>query len=91
MRIYLQVLDYEIWEVVSDSPFIRMTKNEVGEDISKPSQEWNEFEKRKVFLNSKAMNVLFCALDKKVFIRVSSYGSAHEIWNKLEVVYEGTN
>ncbi|KAH9657648.1 hypothetical protein KPL70_023168 [Citrus sinensis] len=91
MRIYLQALDYEIWEIVNDGPFTPLTKNEVGEDISKPSREWNQFEKRKASLNSKAMNALFCALDKKEFHRVSSYESANEIWHKLEVVYEGTN
>ncbi|KAH9752602.1 mitochondrial substrate carrier family protein [Citrus sinensis] len=91
MRIYLQVLDYEIWEIVNDGSFMPLTKNEVGEDIPKPSREWNEFEKRKASLNSKAMNALFCALDKKEFHRVSSCESANEIWHKLEVVYEGTN
>ena len=91
MRIHLQVLDYEIWEVVCDGPFMPMTKNEVGKYIPKPSQEWNKFKKRKVSLNFKSMNVLFCALDKKEFHRVSNYKSAHEIWNKIEVVYEGTN
>ena len=69
----------------------RLTKNEVGEDIPKPLREWNEFEKRKASLNSKAMNTLFCALDEKEFHRVSSCESANEIWHKLEVVYEGTN
>ncbi|KAH9792558.1 hypothetical protein KPL71_004170 [Citrus sinensis] len=91
MRIYLQALDYEIWEIVCDGPFMPLTKNEVGEDIPKLSQEWNELEKRKASLNSKAMNALFCALDKKEFHRVSSCESANEIWHKLEVVYEGTN
>ena len=91
MRIYLQALDYEIWEVVCDGPFMPLIKNEVGEDIPKPSREWNELEKRKASLNSKAMNALFCALDKKEFHRVSSCESANEIWHKLEVVYEGTN
>ncbi|KAH9680380.1 hypothetical protein KPL71_026530 [Citrus sinensis] len=91
MRIYLQALHYEIWEVVCDGPFMSLTKNEVEEDISKPSRQWNELEKRKATLNSKAMNVLFCALDKKEFHRVSSCESANEIWHKLEVVYEGTN
>ena len=87
MRIYLQALDYEIWEIVNDGPFMPLTKNEVGEDIPKPSREWNELEKRKASLNSKAMNVLFCALDKKEFHRVSSCESANEVWHKLEVVY----
>ncbi|KAH9736367.1 hypothetical protein KPL71_018074 [Citrus sinensis] len=91
MRIYLQALDYEIWEVVCDGLFMPLTKNEVGEDIPKPSREWNELEKRKATLNSKAMNALFCALDKKEFHRVSSCESANEIWHKLEVLYEGTN
>ncbi|KAH9752653.1 hypothetical protein KPL71_014780 [Citrus sinensis] len=91
MRIYLQALDYEIWEIVCDGPFMPLTKNEVGEDIPKPSREWNELEKRKASLNSKAMNALFCALDKKEFHRVSSCESANKIWHKLEVVYEGTN
>ncbi|KAH9716748.1 Integrase catalytic domain-containing protein [Citrus sinensis] len=91
MRIYLQALDYEIWEIVNDGPFMPLTKNEVGEDIPKPSRDWNKFEKRKASLNSKAMNALFCALDKKEFHRVSSCESANEIWHKLEVVYEGTN
>ncbi|KAH9684891.1 hypothetical protein KPL70_013718 [Citrus sinensis] len=65
MRIYLQALDYKIWEIVSDGPYMPLTKNEVGEDIPKPSREWNEFEKRKSSLNSKAMNALFCALAEK--------------------------
>ena len=88
MRIYLQALDYEIWEVVCDGPFM---KDEVGDDIPKSSSQWSELEKRKMSLNSKAMNALFCALDKKEFHRVSSCESAQEIWNKLEVVYEGKN
>ncbi|KAH9649255.1 Integrase catalytic domain-containing protein [Citrus sinensis] len=91
MKIYLQALDYEIWEVVCDGPFMPMFKVEVGDDIPKPSSQWSELEKRKMSLNSKAMNALFCALDKKEFHIVSSCESAQEIWNKLEDVYKGTN
>ena len=91
MRIYLQVLDYEIWEVVCDGPFMPMTKIEVGEDIPKPSREWNELEKKEASLNSKGTNTLFCALDKKEFYRVLGCFSAYKIWKKLEVVYKGTN
>ena len=87
----MQALDYEIWEVVCDGLFMPMTKNEVGDDVPKSSRQWSELEKKNISLNSKAMNVLFCALDKKEFHRVSSCESAQEIWNKLEAVYEGTN
>ena len=57
----------------------------------KSSRQWSEEEKKKLSLNFKAMNTLFCALNKKEFYRVSSCESAQEIWNKLEVVYESTN
>lgn len=55
MIIYLQVLDYEIWKVVCDGLFMPMTKNEEEEKTSKPPPKWNELEKRKAFLNSKAI------------------------------------
>ena len=58
---------------------------------SLPMIDWNELEKKAFALNAKAMNALFCALDKKEFHTVSSYESANEIWHKLEVVYEGMN
>ena len=87
----MQALDYEIWEVVCDGPFMPMIKNEVGDDIPKPSSQWSELEKKKISLNSKTMNALFWALDKKEFHRVCSCESAQEIWNKLEVFYEETN
>lgn len=41
-------------------------------------------------LNSKAMNALLCALDKKQFHRVLECENAYEIWKQLEVVYQGT-
>ena len=85
MRIYLQALDYEIWEVVCDGLFMPLTKNEVGEDIPKPSREWNELEK-KSYSKFQSYECLVCALDKKEFHRVSSCESANEIWHKLEVV-----
>ena len=68
-----------------------ITKNEVRDDIWKPSSQWSELEKKMIFLNSKAMNAWLCSLTKKEFDRVSSCESNQEIWNKLKVVYEGTN
>ena len=38
MRIYLQTLDYEIWEIISDRLFMPTTRNEEEEDIPKPSR-----------------------------------------------------
>ena len=78
MRVFLQALDYEIWEIVCDGSFIPR-KNVLS-----------ELDKKNMTLNSKAMNALFCALDKKEFHRVSNCSNAYEIWRKLEIVYEET-
>lgn len=59
MKIYLQALDYKIWEIISDDSFMSTIKNEEGEEIPKPSREWNESEKKKASINSKNMNALF--------------------------------
>ena len=52
--------------------------------------EWGK-KKKKASLNSKAVNVLFYASDKKEFHRVLGCSNTYEIYKKLEVVYEGTN
>ncbi|KAH9743184.1 Integrase catalytic domain-containing protein [Citrus sinensis] len=78
MRVFLQALDYELWEIVCDGSFIPR-KNVLS-----------ELDKKNMSLNFKAMNALFCALDKKEFHRVSNCSNAYEIWRKLEIVYEET-
>ena len=67
MRVFLQALDYELWEIVCDGSFIPR-KNVLS-----------ELDKKNMTLNSKAMNALFCALDKKEFHRVSNCSNAYEI------------
>src|SRR5436190_19663277 len=81
MRIYLQSFNYEMWSIV---------ENEFSAPTTSVDQ-WTQVEKKNVLLNSKAMNALFCALNKDEFNRVSICKSANEIWHILEVTHEGTN
>ena len=48
-------------------------------------------EKKTFSLNVKAMNVLFCALDKNEFNRVFIYEITFDIWHTLETTHEGTS
>ena len=41
--------------------------------------------------NSKAMNVLNCALDLNEYNRISTCESTKEIWDRLEGTHEGTS
>jgi FtsZ-binding cell division protein ZapB len=56
-----------------------------------PFDEWTLVEKTKANLDSKAMNALFCAMDRNEFNRVSTSTSAYKIWHTLEVTHEGTS
>ncbi|RAL39180.1 hypothetical protein DM860_018008 [Cuscuta australis] len=46
-------------------------------------------DKKKLSLNAKALNVLFCALGQDEFARVSSCKSAKEAWKFPEATHEG--
>ncbi|KAK8500262.1 hypothetical protein V6N12_029979 [Hibiscus sabdariffa] len=42
-------------------------------------------------MNAKAMHILFCALFPDEYAKMSTCSSAKEIWDKLEVIHEGTS
>ena len=57
----------------------------------KPEDDWDEQDIKKIELNAKAMNLLYCALDPNEFNRVSTCSSTKKIWDTLEVTHEGTS
>ncbi|GAV87878.1 UBN2 domain-containing protein, partial [Cephalotus follicularis] len=90
MTIFLQSLDYQLWHVIVNGP--RMPTGTVEGVVSpKPENEYNDNDFRMLKLNSKAKHVLFCAVGPNEFNRISSCDSAKEMWDLLEVTYEGTN
>ena len=57
----------------------------------KPIQEYNEDDKKLASMNAKAMNILYCALERNKFNRISTCINAHDIWHLLEITHESTN
>lgn len=90
MKIYFQSIDYNLWFVVANGPYVPMKKDG---DVEKPKleEEYDENELKKCSSNAKAINCLYCALCKDEFNRVSMCSSAQEIWKTLEITHEGTN
>ena len=93
--IYIQSIDYNIWEVIEFGPYVptKITKvdDKPDQTISKPREEYDEEDKRKLSLNARAKNLLYCALDKNEFNRISTCDSAYDIWHALEITHLGTN
>ncbi|KAL5581747.1 hypothetical protein UlMin_014189 [Ulmus minor] len=83
MIIFLQSMEYELWEVIEKRPYIPMNKVE-GSLVEKSKSEWNDTDKKQISINAKAMNILFCALSMEEFNRIRSCKTAKDIWNTLE-------
>ncbi|GAV73049.1 zf-CCHC domain-containing protein/UBN2 domain-containing protein [Cephalotus follicularis] len=90
MTIFLQSLDYQLWHIIVNGP--RMPTRTIEGVVSpKPENEYNDNDFRMLQLNSKAKHVLFCAVGPNEFNRISSCDSEKQMWDLLEVTYEGTN
>ena len=78
MRVYFQAIDFDLWHVVTNDPHIpTIVVN--GIQTPKPIQEYNEDDRKLASMNAKAMNILYCALERNEFNRISTYINAHDI------------
>ncbi|KAL4271733.1 hypothetical protein GQ457_13G016510 [Hibiscus cannabinus] len=79
-----------LWDIIEDGPTIPM-KIVRETQVPKERHDWSIQERKQVQLIAKAMYILLYALGLEEFAIVSSCDNAKEIWDKLEVVHEGTN
>ncbi|GAV79275.1 UBN2 domain-containing protein [Cephalotus follicularis] len=91
MTIFIQSLDYNLWDLIVDDPHLPSIRDENGESIPKPRNTYNDDDRRRVQLHAKTKHVIICAINSSEFNRVSSCIFAKEMWDRLEVTYEGTD
>ncbi|GAV57642.1 UBN2 domain-containing protein, partial [Cephalotus follicularis] len=91
MTIFIQSLDYNLWDLIVDGPHLPSIRDENRENIPKPRISYHDDDRRRVQLNAKAKHVIICAINSSEFNRVSSCISAKEMWDRLEITYEGKN
>ncbi|XP_022866058.1 uncharacterized protein LOC111385861 [Olea europaea var. sylvestris] len=95
MMIYVQFIDYNIWKVIEYGPYAPTKTIKVDgsldQTLPKSREEYDDEDKRKLSLNAKAKNLLYCALDRNEFNQISTCDSAYDIWYALEVTHVGTS
>ena len=89
MTWYLESLDLEVWKTILFG-YTFPTKDVDGGKIRKTFDEYNEEESIKFQLNSRAIYILVCAMDRNEYNRTSQCKTAKEIWRILEITHEGT-
>ena len=85
MTWYLESLDLEGWKTILFG-YTFPTKDVDGGKIRKTLDEYNEEESRKFQLNSRAIYILVCAMDRNEYNRISRCKTAKEIWRILELL-----
>ncbi|GAV71416.1 UBN2 domain-containing protein, partial [Cephalotus follicularis] len=88
--IHLKSRDFRNWLSVKNGPHTPMMQNDKNELVSKPEDEWDEDDFRKLTIDNKALNILLVSLDKTEYNLVRRCTSAHEVWKLLILTHEGT-
>ena len=75
ISIFIQAYDIELWKVIVLGP--KIPKNEAG--TPKECMDFNDEDWKSASINSKATQLLYCALNQEYHNRISSYENAKEI------------
>ncbi|VFQ87846.1 unnamed protein product [Cuscuta campestris] len=90
MRIYIRSTNFQLWLVIKNGEQIPMKK--VGETtVPKTEDEFDAEDIKKVENYAKAINMLYYAVNPNDYRKISCCTTAKEMWDKLEVTYEGTD
>ncbi|XP_070056953.1 uncharacterized protein [Nicotiana tomentosiformis] len=90
MRDHIQREDYELWDIVTDSPLATLEKNAEGVDVPKTRADCNVEEMKKWEKNAKAKKWLICGLGPDEYNRIQDSSTAKKIWDTLQVAHEVT-
>ena len=90
MKIFIQSVDYKLWLVIKNGPSIPK-KVVDGKEVEKLEEEFNDQDMKKMEQNAKAKNIFYCAVNPDDFRKISRCQTAKQMWDKLEVTYEGTS
>ncbi|XP_070054128.1 uncharacterized protein [Nicotiana tomentosiformis] len=90
MEIYAKSYDVKVWCIIKKENY----PLPVADRPSADPEDVDEYTNKKmtvVQVNAKARNLLYNAINGEVYAKILSCDTAKEMWDKMEVTYEGTN
>ena len=78
MKIYLGSINDQVWDVTENDYAIIDPDNPTNQDRTNKQ------------CNTMALNIIYNAIDSKVFEQIKDCERANEVWTRLEETYEGT-
>ncbi|XP_009623053.1 uncharacterized protein [Nicotiana tomentosiformis] len=95
METYTMSYDIKVWHVINKGNFLIPPKKDKDSEIIVSSDpldldEYTEEQAVVIQVNAKAKYLQYNAISGEEHEKISSYETAKEMWDKLEVTYEGT-
>ncbi|VFQ85705.1 unnamed protein product [Cuscuta campestris] len=90
MRIYIHSTNFLLWRIIKNGENVPMKKVEET-NVPKTEDEYDAQDIKKVENNAKAINIIYCAVNPDDYRKISCCTTAKEMWDKLEITYEGTD
>ncbi|XP_075098859.1 uncharacterized protein LOC142175768 [Nicotiana tabacum] len=90
MEIYAKSYDVKVWRVIKKGNYPLLAAAQPPAD-PEDIDEYTDEQMAVVQVNAKARNLLYNAISGEEYEKISSCDIAKEMWDKLEVTYEGTS
>nr|XP_016462478.1 PREDICTED: uncharacterized protein LOC107785644 [Nicotiana tabacum] len=90
MEIYIKSYDVKVWRVIKKENYPLPTADQPPAD-PEDIDEYTDEKMVVVQVNNKAQNFLYNAINEEEYEKSLSCDTAKEMWDKLEVPYEGAN
>jgi len=91
MKAFIKAIDEKAWRSILTGWTHPTTKDEKGNAVPKPEEEWSGDEDKLANNNSKALNAIFNAVDVNQFKLISMCETAKEPWDILQTAHKGTD
>ena len=87
MKSFIQSKSMYAWEAIEEGPYVPRTED--GLDL--PRYLWTRHDYERVRENANAINMIVCGLTTQEGERIAGCETAKEMWEKLQITYEGTD
>nr|XP_016454540.1 PREDICTED: uncharacterized protein LOC107778756 [Nicotiana tabacum] len=90
MEIYAKSYDVKVWRVIKKENYPLPTTAQPPAD-PEDIDEYTDEQMAVIQVNAKVKNLLYNAISREEYVKISNYDITKEMWDKLEVTYGGTS
>ena len=89
-KIFVSSNDHKAWIVIKKGPKPILGLNDTEKHFNTESFDITKEQQEVIQTNIRAISLLYCAVSGEEYDKISTCETTKEMWDKLEVTYEGT-